>query len=97
MRSIVHYVLAGFTAAALAAPPPYNESADARADVRGALTERTYPEIPVTLCPDKLQAAARSRRRQDNPALHLPLCPCSAASDNFTPPADFVPKSLVSY
>ncbi len=49
MRRIGLYLLAGFTAAVLAAPPPYDESADARADLQGALAEAKSSGLPVLI------------------------------------------------
>lgn len=49
MRIIILYLLAGFTAAVLAAPPAYDESADAEADVKSALTGAKSSGLPVLI------------------------------------------------
>jgi thioredoxin 1 len=49
MRRIVFYLLAGFSAAVLAAPLPYDESADAKAAVRHALVAARSSHLPVLI------------------------------------------------
>ena len=49
MRRIILYLLAGFTAVVLAAPPAYDESADAEADVNSALIDAKASGLPVLI------------------------------------------------
>ncbi len=49
MRRIVLYLLAAFSVAALAASPPYDESADAKAAVQHALRAATSRHVPVLI------------------------------------------------
>jgi thioredoxin 1 len=49
MRRIVFCMLAGISAVALAAPRPYDESADAKADVQHALSSAASNHLPVLI------------------------------------------------